>query len=49
MILGLHGVVCHGADAKDVQKCVALENTTTNVDKTDKNRGTKPDTKIFGS
>ena len=31
MILGLHGVVFHGADARDAQKCVALQNKAKNV------------------
>ena len=26
MIFGLHGVVFHGADARDAQKCAALQN-----------------------
>ena len=33
MILGLHGVVFHGADARDAQKCTALQNDTKFVQK----------------
>ena len=32
MILGLHGVVFHGADARDAQKSVGLQNNTNNVE-----------------
>ena len=31
MIFGPHGVVFHGVDARDAQKCVALENHAENV------------------
>ena len=31
MIFGLHGVVFHGADATDAQKCTALQNITNKV------------------
>ena len=33
MISGLHGVVFHGADARDAQKCVGLLRDTKNVEK----------------
>ena len=39
MIIGLYGVVFHGADARDVQKCAALQNKAKNKQiKTDKFR-----------
>jgi len=31
LIIGLYGVVLHGADARNVQKCVALQNNAKNV------------------
>ena len=33
LIMGLYGVVLHGADARNVQKCVALQNNAKNVQK----------------
>ena len=33
MILGLHGVVFHGVDARDAQKCAALQHKTKNEQK----------------
>ena len=31
MKIGVYGVVFHGADARDVQKCAALQNNAKNV------------------
>ena len=33
LIIGLYGAVFHGEDARDVQKCVALQNRTKNLQK----------------
>ena len=31
MIFGVHGVVFHGVDARDIQECAALQNNAKNV------------------
>ena len=49
LIIGLYGVVFHGEDARDVQKCVALQNNMKNLKKSEKKSAKKPDGFLFES
>ena len=39
LIIGLHDVVFHGEDARNVQKCVTLQNNMKNLKKPSENLG----------
>ena len=49
MIIGLHDVVFHGEDARNVQKCVTLQNNMKNLKNLSENLEKNPDRKFVGS
>ena len=49
LIIGLHDVVFHGEDARNVQKCVTLQNNMKNLEKHSENLEKIRTENVFGS